>query len=169
MALDTKTPEPVLKLPIELIGPADITRLSRELNSLDDFFVGAKAKKSDTTSPPKITRLLELVARQNQINLLETPARKSLAEQLKKTTDSSPLLHISFAADPPPKALERILMWLRENIHPSVLLQVGLQPGIAAGCVLRTPNKLFDMSLRANLKKQEMYLAKLIAGAVHGK
>ncbi|MEX1995681.1 MAG: hypothetical protein WD887_02805, partial [Candidatus Saccharimonadales bacterium] len=153
----------------EIIGPADITRLTRELNSLDDFLVGSSHKKTADKSPPRITRLLELVAKENQVNLLEAEARTGLAALLKKTADSSPLLHISFAADPPPKALERILIWLRENIHPHVLLQVGLQPGIAAGCVLRTPNKLFDMSLRSNLKKQEPYLAKLIAGAVHGK
>lgn len=168
MALNT-TPSPQLKLPIELIGVADITRLIREVNALDDFFVGAAAKKTVAQSPPNITRLLGQLAKENKVNLLEATQRKELSTKLKKTSEQSPLLHISFAADPPPKALEKILLWLRANIDPYVLLQVGLQPSIAAGCVLRTPNKIFDMSLRSNLKKQEPYLAKLIAGAVHGK
>ena len=76
-------------------------------------------------------------------------------------------MHISFAAEPSVKALETILVWLRDNIHPKVLLQVGLQPAVAAGCVLRTPNKVFDMSLRAYLDRQGDYLVQLIRGAVH--
>jgi F0F1-type ATP synthase delta subunit len=72
------------------------------------------------------------------------------------------LLHISFAAEPSTQALEKILVWFRANIHPQALLQVGLQPTIAAGCVLRTPNKVFDMSLRNHLIEQQKYLMQLI-------
>jgi F0F1-type ATP synthase delta subunit len=68
-----------------------------------------------------------------------------------------------------PKALEKILLWLRQNVHPQVLLQVGLQPAIAAGCVLRTTNKIFDMSLKAHLSQQTDYLKQLISGAADGR
>jgi hypothetical protein len=40
--------------------------------------------------------------------------------------------------------------------------QVGLQPTIAAGCVVRTSNKVFDMSLKEHLTEQEQYLMQLI-------
>lgn len=156
-----------LKLPLTLVGPSDITRLLRELKGLDDFFVATKARKSGTSmQPPRLTRLLDEMARENRINLLETQERTKLEDQLEQLQKSAPMLHLSFAAEPSPKALERILIWLRENIDAHALVRVGLQPSIAAGCVLRTPNKIFDMSLRAHLEKQEDYLVKLISGAV---
>jgi F0F1-type ATP synthase delta subunit len=87
---------------------------------------------------------------------------------LNEVLGHAPLLHISFASEPSTKALEAILVWMRANIHPQTLLQVGLQPNIAAGCVLRTPSKVFDLSMRSYLQKQESYLVELIAGAARG-
>jgi len=158
-----------LKLPSILVGEIDIARSMRELNSLEDFFIGAKNRTAGTTvQPPKLTRLLDSLARENGINLLEEKDRARLQEELKKVNSSAPSLHISFAVEPSPKALEKILLWMRQNIHPQVLLSVGLQPAIAAGCVLRTSNKVFDMSLRAHLNQQTQYLTQLIRGAVDG-
>ena len=155
-----------LKIPSTVISQVDVARLMRELNSLEDFFIGAEARKPGTPmQPPRLSRLLNSLASDNKYNLLEEEQRKKLYSQLNEIIGKAPLLHISFAAEPPPKALEKILDWLRANIHPYALLQVGLQPTIAAGCVLRTSNKVFDMSLRSNLKEQEGYLVKLIEGA----
>jgi F0F1-type ATP synthase delta subunit len=155
-----------LKIPTTLISQVDVARVMRELNSLNDFFVGAAVR--ETGSPmklPGLTRLLDQLAKDNQCNLLEEKQRKELYDKLNVVLGKAPLLHISFASEPSTKALERILVWLRTNIHPHTLLQVGLQPTIAAGCVLRTPNKLFDLSLRSYLAEQEPYLVQLIQGA----
>lgn len=159
-----------LKLPIAVVGEVDVARLIRELNGLSDFFVGAKARTAGTAmQTPKLSRLMDQLAKDNNVNLLEETNRKRLLDSLQDIHSHSPRLQISFASEPSPKALEKILAWLRQNVHPQTLLQVGLQPAIAAGCVLRTPNKVFDMSLRANLKKQEPYLTRLIVGAVNGR
>lgn len=153
-------------LSLTLVGDIDIMRLLREINSIDDFFVAAEARTpSGSIQPPRITRLLNDVALTNKYNLLQKNDRKELANQLSELKKSAPVIHISFAAEPSPKALEQVLRWLRENIHPLILLRVGLQPTIAAGCVLRTANKVFDMSLREHLGKQEPYLVELIRGA----
>ena len=160
-----------LKLPDGLIGLGDVARLSRELNSLNDFFAGSAARPAGTASAqlPKVSRLLEATAADNKINLLNEPERAKLLAALKETYDQAPRMHISFAVEPSPKALEKILAWIRQNIHPQTLLQVGLQPAIAAGCMLRTTNKAFDMSLRSNLQKQSDYLIQLVRGAVDGR
>lgn len=155
-------------LPLTLIGDIDITRLLREINAIDDFFVTAEARTpGGSTQPPRITRLLNDVALANKYNLLQENERQELAAQLEELKKSAPSVHISFASEPSPKALEQVLRWLRENIHPLILLRVGLQPTIAAGCVLRTANKVFDMSLREHLSKQEPYLVELIRGATN--
>ena len=159
-----------LKLPPNVIGQADVARISRELVGLNDFFVSAAARKSGTSmQPPRLSRLLDQLAKFNDCNLLEEADRAKLLAAIKLLTENAPVLHISFATEPSIKALERIILWLRQNIHPQTLLTVGLQPSIAAGCVLRTPNRWFDMSMREYLRKQEPYLAQLIGSAEDGK
>jgi F0F1-type ATP synthase delta subunit len=152
-----------LQLSTNIVSQVDVSRISRELKSLDDFFAAAKARPAGTSMQlPKLTRLLDQVAKENNFNLLEESHRKALLTELDQILGSAPQLHISFAAEPSPQALEKILMWFRTNIHPQALLQVGLQPTIAAGCVLRTPNKVFDLSLRTYLNDQQKYLMQLI-------
>jgi F0F1-type ATP synthase delta subunit len=159
-----------LKLPISLTGRSDIMRLQRELNSLNDFFAGAAARTAGTPqAPPKTTRVLDQLAQSNGINLLEASHRKALVEGLDELIKKAPSLHISFATEPTPKSVEPIVLWLRENIHPNCLVQTGVAPAIAAGCILRTPNKLFDMSMRVHLQKQSHFLNEMIAGAIRGR
>lgn len=155
-----------LKLPEAVISKIDVARLMRELNSLDDFLVQASIRPPGTsTQPPRLTRSLELVAKDNKYNLLDKDHRRQLQAQLNLIMGQSPQVHISFAAEPSIAALNRIVGWFRSNIHPQTLLQVGLQPTIGAGCLVRTPNLMFDISLRAYLKQEEPYLVKLIQGA----
>lgn len=153
-------------LPPQLTGQTDINRLLRELEALDEALIGANEGKGQL---PKVTSLLNQTALANGYKLLEKNHRLHIAQQLAKIRDHAPLLHISFAAEPSPKVTETLLAWLRANIHRYVLLQIGLQPAIAAGCVLRTPNKIFDMSLGASLQRQKPYLLELIKGVTKDK
>jgi F0F1-type ATP synthase delta subunit len=158
-----------LKLPNGLTGRADAARLTRELNGLNDFFAGAKTRQAGSpVAMPRVSRLLQELAALNGLNLLDEPGRKQLQTQLAEIYEKAPSMHISFAVEPSPKALEQILIWMRQNIHPQSLLQVGLQPAIAAGCMLRTTNKVFDMSLRTHLRKQSQYLSELLGEEAHG-
>lgn len=149
----------------ELTGQTDINRLLRELETLGEALVGSQTG----AQPPKITNLLNQTANANGYKLEDSFHRQHIAEQLTKIHDHAPLLHISFAAEPPPKVIQTVLAWLRGNIHRYALLQIGLQPAIAAGCVLRTPNKIFDMSLGASLEKQKPFLLELIQKALDDK
>lgn len=140
--------------------------MSREMNGLSDFFTQAAVRKAGTSvTAPKLTKPLDELAKANQLNLLDEKDRAKLAEQLTNVQSKAPNLHISFAVEPPPKALEKILSWMRENLDPQILLQVGLQPNIGAGCVLRTANREIDMSMRQHLIDSQKHLVELIAVA----
>ncbi len=157
-------------LPSFLFNRGDVLRLIREVNSLNDFFVGAAARQTGTAMQvPKTTRLLDQLAEANQINLLDASARKKLQNQLEALLQQAPYIHMSFASEPTPRTIEPILNWLRANIHPHILLQVGVQPSIAAGCIVRTQNKMFDMSIRTYLQKQAKFLSILISGVADGR
>lgn len=152
-----------LKLPVSVVSSADITRLLRELSQINDEMVQLKVRAANNPLKiPKTTTQLEDLAKENNINLLKESARNHLATDLKDVIKHCPSLHMSFAAEPSPKAVGKILLWLRENIHEQALLTIGLQPTIAAGLVMRTPNLLFDMSLRQYLQQQEPYLTQMI-------
>lgn len=158
-----------IKLPLSLTGRADINRLLREIAKIDEFFLSAKARQSgENIQPPRVTRVLSSLAQESRLNLLKEDEREFLKKQLEAILKRAPDLHISFATDPSPRALEKIVSWFRENIHPEALVVVGLEPGIAAGIVLRTPNKIFDLSLQSYLTKQEPYLVKLISEVTRG-
>ncbi len=158
-----------LKLPLDVVSKSDTSLITRELISLNDFFISASQRKPGSpVQAPRVSRLLEKLAQENNLNLLDKNQRQTLLDGLRNLSNKTTILHISFASEPSPKVVEKILDWLRGNIDPGILLQIGLQPSIAAGCELRTPNKTFDMSLRSHLRGQEKYLVQLIQGAVSG-
>lgn len=144
-----------LQLSESVVSQVDIGRLRRELNSVDDFVVQSKVRKAGKQPAlPRTTPILEEMAKHNKLNLLIEADRKKLDTVLKDLYSHAPVLHISFASDPSPVFLKKIITWLRSEIHPDILLQTGLQPSIAAGCIVRTPNKYLDLSLRKRFEQK---------------
>lgn len=149
-----------LKLPVLVFGMVEIRRLKRELEALDEFMRQAAIREPGSQPAlPRLSRLMEAMAADNSRNLLQEADRQELEQFLAGIQQSAPTIHVSFASDPSSAFVAKLVTWLRGNIHPQLLLQIGLQPTIAAGCVVRTPNKIFDLSLRHNLTDQR---AKLI-------
>jgi len=150
-----------LKLPVLVFGVVEVRRLKREIEMLDEFIhQSAIREPGKQVLLPRVSRLLDALATDNGRNLLLEEDRQEMQQFLSGTEQSAPTIHISFASDPSSAFVAKLVTWLRSNIHPAVLLQIGLQPTIAAGCVVRTANKNFDLSLRHNLTDQR---AKLIA------
>ena len=152
-----------LELPTIIFGPVEVHRLSRELETLDDFIQQATIREPGKQAPlPKTSRSLDAIAGNNNLNLLLPTDRKKLKQFLDAVTTKAPVIHMSFAADPSATFTAKIVAWLRTNIHPYTLLVLGLQPTIAAGCIMRTPNKTFDFSLRNRFDGQRDLLLRAI-------
>jgi len=147
-----------LLLPASITGPADLRRIRRELEAIDEFINQASIRlQGKQPSLPKTSKMLDDLASHNQFNLLLAGDRRQTREFL-AALQSAPIVHISFASDPPPAFLSKIVAWFRQNVDPYLLLQIGLQPSIAAGCAVRTPNKVFDLSLRQHFQKNKSLL-----------
>ena len=147
-------------VPALITSPADVSRLRREVKALDDYMrqQELRAPGSPSAMLPKMSRLLHDLATTNDLNLLDAKTRDELAEFLADVAANAPVLHISFAVDPSSAFLQKIVQWLRQNIHPSILVRVGLQPSIAAGCTVQTTNRYFDFSLRQYLQQHRQLL-----------
>jgi F0F1-type ATP synthase delta subunit len=148
-----------IELPTIVFGPVEVHRLQRELESLDDFMQQASIRQpGKQAAAPRTSRSLEALAGNNGLNLLQSTDRKKLQQFLQSVETKAPVIHMSLAADPSAAFTAKIVAWLRTNVHPYALLQLGLQPTIAAGCILRTPNKVFDFSLRHRFTEQRQVL-----------
>lgn len=144
-----------LKLPVLVFGIVEVRRLKRELEALDEFMrQSAIREPGNQPALPRLSRLLEAMATDNSRNLLQEADRQEIRQFLADIERGAPTIHVSFASDPSASFVAKLVTWLRGNIHPQVLLQIGLQPTIAAGCIVRTANKSFDLSLRHNLTEQ---------------
>ncbi len=154
MALDN------LKLPLQIIGQGDANRVRRELNDLDDYIRQAGLRQPGTPlkTLPKTSRGLSDFAAINKLNLLEADDRQTAMSYLDELISRAPIVHISFAVDPSAAFMAKIAAWFRDKIDPLILINVGLEPNIAAGCTLQTDNHYHDFSLRQHFLDQRQSL-----------
>lgn len=147
-----------LILPNEIISPTDVVRLRREIESLDEFFRQSEIRQGGTLqSPPRYSRLLDSIVVSNNFNLLQSQDRATLSDFLQFLHEQAPILHMSFSTDPPGPYIQKIVSWLRNTVGEYVLVRVGLQPNIGAGCIVRTENHSFDFSLRKYFTAKKSY------------
>ena len=153
------------QLPPLVVGPVEISRLRRELAAIDETLLEhTLRKKGGSARMLKTSQLMDQLADLNELNLLHKTDRERLHRFLEAVASRAPVLHISFSADPSPAFLEKLMSWLREKIHPQVLVTIGVQPTIAAGCIVRSPNKYFDFSLRQDFTDKRELLLEQISG-----
>jgi F0F1-type ATP synthase delta subunit len=143
-------------LPAALYAKRDVGRLLREIEKVD-------AAKSAKPKEQSVSSLLQSVIDANS-GADKTVTLAEVAPALKQLYDKAPSIHISFAAAPSPEFLSKLVSWFRKEVDPYVLLKVGLQPTIGAGCLLRTPNKFFDMTMRKRFAEKKPVLEAQLRG-----
>ncbi len=160
---EPQAPAPTgLVLPPAVISRSEVSKCLRELERLNDFFHQASVRGSKDQAMPAPSKVLESLATANSLNLLHAEARDELKAFLTKLKAKAPIVHMSFPSEASDQFLGRLLEWFRSQVHPHTLLQVGLQPELAAGCTLRTTNKLFDFSFRKRFEKSKQKLIESI-------
>ncbi len=158
-AQQAPNPQQQIMLPVLVFGTSEVRRLLREIEALDEYLAQAAIREPGRQMAlPRLSRMCEGLATENGLNLLQQADRTRLQQFLKALQTTAPVVHISFAADPSSAFMSRIVTWFRTSVHPYTLVSLGLQPTIAAGCIVRTTNKIFDCSLRQHFAKQEALL-----------
>lgn len=142
-----------LTLPTVIASRQDITHVHRELRLFDDAAMQSVMRHDNPVKFPPISSKLRGLVQQNQVDLREEADRKKLLATLDTLKNNAPTIHISFPAEPSPEVLQKLVTWLRKEIDPRIVIRVGMQPTIAAGVIVRTPNHQFDFSLRQHLQK----------------
>jgi F0F1-type ATP synthase delta subunit len=152
-------------LPAQITTPGDLNRLIRELDDLDEYLNQAALRGSQEPSKlPQTSKALEELAALNSLQLLKPADRKTFKELLDKIKQQAPTIHFGFATAPSLTFLSKLVSWLRTNVHPQILIRVGLEPSIIGGCIVRTTNKQFDFTLRKHFIGKGPLLVKALAG-----
>jgi hypothetical protein len=134
------------------------------MEALDDYLHQAGLRQGgEAVKLPKTSRVMDEFAAANKLNLLLPEARRESLEFFDFVSSKAPVVHMSFAVEPSSAFRQKLIVWWRGNVHPFVLLDVGLQPDIAIGSVVRTPNKQYDFSLRNHFKNKRAKLIELLA------
>lgn len=152
-------------LPPNVISRSDISKSLRELTVIDDYFHQAAIRGSKDQTLPTLGKALGSLAEANQLNLLHAEDRAQLKSFLTKLKAQAPVVHMSFPSEASASFLAKILEWFRANVHPYTVLHIGLQPELAAGCVVRTTNKQFDFSFRKRLEQSKQKLIAALEAA----
>jgi F0F1-type ATP synthase delta subunit len=153
-------------LPPRLIGRSHISRVLREVEAVDTY-MASQAIRSPQISPvvPGVSRVLRELVEVNRCDLADQKQRQRLAARLRKTKDSAPVAHVTFAIEPDVLILTELTQWLRANVHEFVLVSAGVQPNIIGGCVVRTPDKVYDFSFKKHFVGKQALLSQAIKKA----
>ena len=152
-----------LKLPNAIATRQDVAHVHRELRIFFDLAMQSVMRHDNPVKYPPISDSLRQLASLNQIDLRDQSACNNLLTELDSVKKKSPSLHVSFPVEPNRDALDRLIDWFRKEIDPIAVISVGLQPSIAAGVIVRTPNHQFDISLRKHLENNKHKLKEAIA------
>lgn len=146
-------------LPPALLGRSDISRVLRELERIDSILESQAIRTPESPQViPSMSRALTDCVTLNNVMITDVNERQRLIKMLRQTKDKAPVVHITFAVDPIPAITAQITIWIRENLHSQALVSVGLQPRIVGGCIVRTPDHIYDFSIRKRFKDSEAVL-----------
>lgn len=144
-----------LALPPALVTRADLSRLSRDIESIDNDLEAQKARNHATGKSgyamPVLSRALNDFAELNKLDLSDDQTRMLVKDQVKALKEKAPVLHMTFAVEADLESIQKLVAYVRQEIHPLALISVGLQPSLVGGVYLRTPNHVHDFSIRNRL------------------
>lgn len=151
-------------LPSALISRADLSRLVREVESVDGNLETQKVKNHGEAAyrMPTMSQSLSDFLALNQLDVSDDKVRMNVKTQLQKLKDHAPVIHMTFATSADPESLQDLVEWVRKELHPQALISVGLQPGLVGGVYMRTPNHVYDFSLRNYFKGKRQVVVQAI-------
>lgn len=152
----------VVRLPTGIVSRADVVRALRELESINELMDQAALRADVLPSLPRISQLTRELAEINTYDISLGADRARLIIFLDRIKDLAPVMHITFASEPSDEATAKLVAWLRTEISSYTLLQIGVQPAIIAGCILRTSSRVFDFSMRRRIEENKRVLREKI-------
>lgn len=90
------------------------------------------------------------IAVQNK-GLVDESGLAGLADKFDKLIQETPVFDVILATYPHDTFLKEVSNWFRREIHQNTLFNIQVRRSIAGGIVVRSKNRIFDMSLRPKI------------------
>lgn len=142
------------RLPVSVLSRIDVLKLINELEQVENDYITARVQARTGLAAelqPSLTETLTDLLMINHLQIANDHHRQEVVRQLRALKDSAPAVHLAFASAVDKNSLREIVGWLRQSVHPQAVVSVGLQPDLIGGVYIRTPNKVHDLSVRAQL------------------
>jgi hypothetical protein len=149
-------------LPPSLTTKLDLAKIIREVEAIGQELESQKIRGQSQDGykiPPMSSGLSDFLSI-NKIDFMNDQARMILSEQLRALKDKVPIIHFTFASAADPQSLQQLVAWIRKELHPWTLIEVGVQPALIGGAYIRTPNHVHDFSMRSLFKNNSDVLVK---------
>jgi len=142
-----------LVLPVSLTGKKELIKVQRELEAMSEQMIASRVVAKETGKDRTVAPLSDTASELLTLNKIESDSKSiaGLINQLQTIRDKAPMLRVSFAVEPDRASIAKIVSWFRTEVSPGLLLQIGIQPSIAGGCVVQTPGNRYDFSLRKHI------------------
>lgn len=155
MAGQKNTPQFVL--PNRVVTRRDVIETAREFERLRDNLAAQAVEGShvEVLDPSERARS---VMEENNIQELTSETANKLQAELQALADHAPMFRFVFAGEPEFDFLQRLITWIRNELHSSGLILYSIQPQIAGGFILTTDQRRYDHSWRAALNASPLQL-----------
>lgn len=154
-----------LKLTDSIASKTDIIRLYRELDLYCNQEIQNKIRQDESKEISVSSQLNEFAVK-NSIDLSNKTDCELFLKAISAFKEKLIVIHISFPVEPSLSCVHKLVAWFRQNIDQNIVVNIGLQPSIAAGIIVRTPNKQFDFSLRRRLYEQSNKLQEALYSGI---
>ncbi len=152
---EATTNSDALIVPPSVATYIDMSRLVGEAERIDGELIARDAREkvgvSNEESPAFSEQLTDFLAANHLEFGGDSVQRTYIISKLRHLKTTAPTIHITFATSADRESLQKLVLWLREMIHPQSVIKVGLQPSLIGGAYIRTANHTHDFSLRAQL------------------
>ena len=140
-------------LPASVATKRHLSDLVTSLEKIDNQMTAAAAHHDDSAPAPEVDDMTQDFLSENEFSLDNSNDRSEMIAQLRLLKRQAPVIHMIFASEVDSQSLGSLIRWFRESTHPQAITVIGFQPSLVAGVYVRTPNHIYDLSLKAAFKK----------------
>lgn len=140
-------------LPSSIATKHNLALLVTEFEQVDNDLTAKAVHGDNNTSDVDLSDHAREFLEANEFSLDNSNNRSEMITQLRLLKRNAPVVHMAFAVEADSASLARIVSWFRDSVHKQTVIIVGFQPSLVAGTYLRTPNHIYDISLRSAFKQ----------------